>query len=369
MTSKLHLVLAAFLVTLCSGGWTAAEDDDGDGRLGLGGDFRVRYEGNSAVDDGPERHRGVLRFRLGATFRINDRLQVGARLATGDPGNPRTTDVTMDDFVDDLEVSLDRAYLHAALPRAVAWAGKHPNPFITTELVWDGDVSPVGLTGTMHGGDVGGFTPRLTGALMIVDEQTIGDDSTMWGGQVGLERQRAAWGLDVGIAYWDYHIASLTAAEDPGDRRGNLLTPDGSAYLSDFDLTDVVMAVTMPGPTVGMPIRVVVDYVKNLGAAADEDEGFGVDVSLGLAWTEGRPLFRYGYAQCETDAVLGAFSHDNLPLATNYRGHTLRAEYGVLPDTSLSLTWYYFKELDGRADAADASGYRSRVRLDLMVRF
>jgi hypothetical protein len=51
-------------------------------------------------------------------------------------------------------------------------------------------------------------------------------------------------------------------------------------------------------------------------------------------------------------------------LVTGYRSHTVRAAYGLLDNTTLSWTWYYFRQLYG-----EPSEYRSRVRLDLMVRF
>ena len=140
LTAAMTALLAALPVV-----WAAA--DEPSPRLDLLGDFRVRYEGNSAVGEGPERHRGVLRLRLGATFEVNELLEVGARVATGDPDDPRTTDVTMGDFVDDLEVSLDLAFLELRLDRGVATAGKVRNPFTTTELVWDSDVNPLGVAG------------------------------------------------------------------------------------------------------------------------------------------------------------------------------------------------------------------------------
>jgi hypothetical protein len=341
-------------------------------RLAFAGDFRLRYEGNSAVEEGPERHRGVLRLRVGATYRLNDLLEVGARVATGDPGDPRSTDVTSGDFVDDPQVSLDLAYLEAKSQRAFATGGKFRNPFATTELVWDADVNPPGAAGWLETAPVAGFTPRLTGMFMIVDEQSLGSDSTMWGAQARMTRPAGdRFGLDLALGYWDYTIASLAHADDPGDTRGNLLTPGRTAFLSDFDLADVVVTLSLPGPGAEWPVRVVADYVRNLDAAVDADQGFQVQVAAGRTGIRRAVELLYGYAECETDAVLGAFSNDNLPLATNYRSHTARASWGVHEATTLSLTAYYFRTLDPEAGANSGpdDGYRTRVRLDLMVKF
>jgi hypothetical protein len=193
----------------------------------------------------------------------------------------------------------------------------------------------------------------------------------MWGAQLNLEHHTGSGlHLRLAAAFWDYRITSLEHA-DAGDVRGNRTTADGTAYLSDFDLADINLAVELPGPTDAWPVRIVADYVRNLGTAGDDDEGYGLDITLGRPWTERALLLRYGYTRCETDAVLGTFSHDNIPLATGYRNHTLSASYGLLEDTSLSLTWYYFSRLPERSPAQPTMSdeYSSRVRLDLMVRF
>lgn len=341
-------------------------------RWDLFGDARVRYEANTATDDAPARHRGVLRLRVGAAVELNDLFRVGARVVTGDGGDPRTADVTIGEFGDDLELSFDRAFLEMRLDRGLATAGKFANPFATTELVWDADVNPAGAAGWVEPSRIGAFMPRLTGIFMLVDERSRDSDGTMWGAQAQWRREWSGGvGLEVAAAYWDYTIPSLAGADDPGDTRGNVLTPDGTAYLSDFDLADLTATLTLPGPSEAYPVRVVADVVKNLGAAIDEDTGFQVEVRVGKEWVRRHVELRAGYGQCETDAVLGAFSNDNLPLATNYRNHTLRAAYGVRDDTALSLTWYLFGRLhdDPRPPDADPDELASRVRLDLMVRF
>lgn len=337
----------------------------------LSGDYRVRYEYTGPFADSQRRQRQVLRLRTGVGLAINDRLEVGARLVTGDPQDPRTSDVTISRFLEDLEVSLDRAYLAVKLGTSIATAGKFQNPFLTTELVWDNDVNPAGAAGVYKGPPLGRLTPRMVAMFMVVDEQTSGRDSWMWGSQaqIGVDLSPALH-LEVAGAYWHYTIGSLANA-GAGNIRGNFLTPDGLHYLSTFHLADVLVVVEHRGLGERYPIRAVADYVKNLGAKTGEDEGLWVAVSIGDSWIADNLSVRYGYAQCETDAVLGTFTNDNLPLATNYRNHTLRIGYGLLDDTELSLTWYLFRtlELGAGAPAVEVEDDASRFRLDLMVRF
>src|SRR3546814_14964075 len=53
--------------------------------------------------------------------------------------------------------------------------------------------------------------------------------------------------------------------------------------------------------------------------------------------------FTWGYAMAQNDAVLAAFSQDNIGLGTNYRVHALTVDYVPTPKTMLSAYWYHYK--------------------------
>jgi len=77
---------------------------------------------------------------------------------------------------------------------------------------------------------------------------------------------------------------------------------------------------------------------------------------------------RYDYEinSLETDAVLAAFSSDNITLPTNYRQHAVTVDYVMLPATTLNMTWYLFRPI--RAEAIEVEDVlRSRLRLNLSV--
>ena len=115
------------------------------------GDFRLRYENTSNEEPGSTllegRNRAVVRFRVGFTKKISDIFNFGVRLATGSSDDPNTADVTLGSFVNDLEISLDRLYLKMSNNNFALSGGKFENPFQRTDLVWDGDVNPQGVTG------------------------------------------------------------------------------------------------------------------------------------------------------------------------------------------------------------------------------
>src|SRR3546814_15374532 len=86
-----------------------------------------------------------VRGRLGATWAASDRITVGARLATGDADNPNSSDVQLSDWLDDLDVSLDMAYLRYDFDRLPLYGGNLPQPLARTDLVWAGAVHPPGI--------------------------------------------------------------------------------------------------------------------------------------------------------------------------------------------------------------------------------
>jgi hypothetical protein len=344
--------------------------------LNFSGDFRLRFEMTTKQQptSSPSvlnpRYREVVRFRLGMNKQINEYVKFGSRLATGSPDDPNTADVTLGDFVNDLTVSLDKLYMEVLYKNLFLTGGKFGNPFLRTDLVWDGDVNPQGASGSITVPASEQFMPKFTGIYYVVDEQTINPDSYMWGGQARLSiRPNPNWNLTMAGGYYDYTIKSLTDA-DAGDTRSNYLTFDADSnliYLSDFNLIDVIAIIEYPGMSERFPLKIVADFVKNNGAKVDEDQAFAVDFFLGKASKKNDFRFRYGYAKCETDAVLAAFSHDNTTIATNYEQHTITIDFVPLEKTTLNLTYYYYRY--NKVDPSVDNDYLSRLRLNAILAF
>ena len=347
-------------------GGARAEVVEVEKRLAFSGDFRLRYETNSSFYGVPSWDRGVLRGRLAAKYKLNDFWSLGARLVTGDPDNPRTTDVSIRDFKSDPELSLDMAYVAYRSESLLLTGGQFAKPFSSTELVWDGDVNPEGLGGQFSFGDSSRLKTSVSGIWFTFDDPTLANRSEMYGGQLGLKWQQGSdLGFSVSAAYYDYDLSVLNPAslQKP---RGNNLTPDGATFLSDFELFDVVATAEFSGLGENWPLRVVADSVINLGSAVPEDRGWGIDIFAGHLGSPGRFMVRYGYAQVETDAVLGLFSNDNIILATNYKLHTLSVDYRISEHTFVGLTEYVFDYLDAPEGSALLNNdWGSRTRLNL----
>lgn len=337
-------------------------------KLTVNGDLRERYESNFGRTGVRDRDRGVLRARLRAAYAVNRWLTIGGQLGTGDNDDPNSTDQTLGNFVDDLTVSLDQAYMRGTFGDLTLVAGKIPQPFVRTELVWDGDVNPQGVSGAYRLPLGGGASAKAVGMYFLIDEATGGEDSRMIGGQLQLETAASApVKVELAASYYDYRLSSL-AGGDTGDFRTNRFA--AGQYLSDFNLLNLIGAVQFNGLGESWPVRIVADYVHNFGATTDQDSGFGVDLLFGRGSKVHDWRFGYGYAETGVDAVLAAFSHDNTDLATNYRQHTLLVDYVVVPNVILNATYYRYQAKSPLfTPAFSASEWANRLRLNMLVNF
>lgn len=339
-------------------------------RVIVSGDFRVRYEYTSGYSGRPQQSRGVTRGRLGAVYNVNDDVRLGARLVTGDPDNPRTTDVEIGEFVEDLEVSLDQLYVSFNRGNLKVTAGKMPNPFATTELVWDGDVNPFGIATRLEALNWAGAEVSLTAMYSIVDQLLEGEDSNMAGVQASFTAQPSE---DVTIAlraaYYDYTIGSLVNV-NPSNIRGNEMTPDGFEFASDFDLVDFIAQIDFAGTRRKWPVRITFDYVQNLGAVIPEDSGSSIELLAGTVNHPGDWRFLLGYATSQKDSVFGVFSNDNTTYSTNYYQQTIAVDYALLEHTYLNLTAYRYKRRDIElTNQPGGNDFVTRMRLNLYVQF
>ncbi len=125
----------------------------------LSGDLRLRYQydNRKAVDvnpDGPgvgfpqhgqQRSRERFRLRLNADFKLSDQFFGGVQLQTGSAAD--SANQTFGSGFGNYNIFISRAYLGW---QATDWltlvGGKQPNPFYTTDLVWDSDINPDGFS-------------------------------------------------------------------------------------------------------------------------------------------------------------------------------------------------------------------------------
>ena len=129
--------------------------------LEIYGDARVRYEirnGNSGPpstlvtnpNDAQQRNRHRYRLRLGLRGTLMDDWFFGLRLETSTSN--RSTNVTFGDDAGPFGKTSDGAFIGQAylgykgIRDVTLTAGRIPNPFVTTPMIWDGDINPEGFS-------------------------------------------------------------------------------------------------------------------------------------------------------------------------------------------------------------------------------
>ena len=129
--------------------------------LEIYGDARVRYEirnGNSGPpstlvtnpNDVQQRNRHRYRLRLGMRGTLMDDWFFGLRLETSTSN--RSTNVTFGDDAGPFGKTSDGAFIGQAylgykgIRDVTLTAGRIPNPFVTTPMIWDGDINPEGFS-------------------------------------------------------------------------------------------------------------------------------------------------------------------------------------------------------------------------------
>ena len=166
-----------------------------------------------------------LRMRFGANVKVNDDLQVGLRLATGNAVNPVSTNQTLGSSFNKFSILVDRAYLrYAPFHDWSTTLGRSPNPYATgVDLVWDRDLSFDGLSVQwQHEGPTqqwrfvtGGFSIDNTDPNYPSNSQIKlrSYDKWLWGSQIELTQQfTERYSLRGDLAYYDFiHVEGKTS--------------------------------------------------------------------------------------------------------------------------------------------------------------
>jgi hypothetical protein len=162
-----------------------------------------------------------LRARLGLQAKVADDLDVAFRLATGNATNPVVTDQVFPPDSNRINLLLDQAYLHyRPLQDLSVWAGRLPNPWLYTNMVWDDDLNFDGLALQYRRDSHPGLAPFATVGAFSVENTTYAltangyngqpsRDKWLFGAQLGadwkLQEDLSASGA---VAYYYYYELS-----------------------------------------------------------------------------------------------------------------------------------------------------------------
>ncbi len=199
-------------------------------RLTLDGDMRVRHESDFLEDDNApavnfqainsgspvnindkttpppslaltnttrDRELARVRARIGLTAKVAEDLTAGFRFASGNTTNPVSTNQTLGNDFNKLTFVIDRAYIDYHPVSGFSFlAGRFPNPWQSTELVYDEDLNFDGFAGKFKQSVNENVTARATVGAFSVENTTFDFPST--NPQKGRSRDKWLFGAQFG---------------------------------------------------------------------------------------------------------------------------------------------------------------------------
>lgn len=340
--------------------------------LNLYGDFRGRYEMFASENDAfVNRNRFRYRLRAGLTYTMFDQFEAGFRLSSSEAsgtfgGDPISGNTTFSDNGSKKFLYLDLAYGRWYALNTPEWTtaltiGKMENPFVFSDLVFDGDYTPEG--GSVQFGHVFSdqHSVRFNGGAFVLDEiSASSNDPYLFGAQV---RWDAKWNQKIsstagvaGLAL--YNDESLPNGNVPNVNRGNTRNAAGTpAYNFNPIVADVALTYSLdrvplyPG---AFPIKVGGDYMVNPATPSGVDNyGYSAGITFGKAGKKGTWEVAYTYKWLGSDAWweelvdsdFGAYYAGTLPnsalgagygAGTNVKGHIARISYSPFDSVLLS---------------------------------
>jgi hypothetical protein len=344
----------------------------------LSGDFRGRFD--DLTTDNPataDRMRWRYRLRAGLTISLKDDLEVGFRLASGEPanssnttgGNPLSNNSTLQDDGTKKFLYVDTAYGKWTAINNGTWMlsgtfGKMDNPFQLTPMVFDPDLTPEGgaLQGSYKINDKNSLV--FNGAAFVLDEEkTSSHDPFMYGAQLIWNANWTSRLLtSLGIAAFDIvNKESLTTGNVPYINQGNTLNVTGS-LVNNYNPIIADASVTykldsFPLYNGAFPIKLAGEYMDNPGASSD-NKGYWGGVTLGKSGKKGQWDVSYRYEYLESDAWFDQIVDDDnvgyygvspfgAPVGsigfyggTDVKGHLIKANYSITDALTFTFTCY-----------------------------
>ena len=218
-----------------------------------------------------DRNISNFRARFGLTDQIDDDLKITIRLASGSDNQPVSTNQTMGNYFNKDGVWLDQAYIqyapHLGFADANITAGRMPNPFVKTDLVWDDDVNLDGIAVSVNrtflqDQDGQGLNVRVTGGAFPLsyvadDFPTNGEDKVGMGankyvfaGQIGADWTHERYDLSFNAAFYDYENVQGSLSPSCSNEAAYCLTDySRPGYMQKGNTLFALRNLTFPDPT------------------------------------------------------------------------------------------------------------------------
>jgi hypothetical protein len=403
--------------------------------LRIGGDFRGRYEMfNSDEPNFTDRHRFRYRIRPGLVATLKDNFEIGFRLTSSEAqggfgGDPISGNSTFQDNASKKFVYIDLAYgkwtaINDALWSATLTVGKMENPFVLSDMVFDGDYTPEGLAQQFSFNLADAHQLKLNLGEFALDEiSTSSHDPFMFGAQLRLE---SAWNKHIATSF-GISVLSITAEDNLSetaagsatrvqvvnadgspatDAGGNPITREIPGVAASSSVPNVNSGNTRVGGVLAnnfnpwiadaaftymlesfwqysapFPIRFAAEYMNN-PAADQRNEAYSFGVTCGKAGKKGLWDVSYRWKHLEADSwyeelvdsdfgglrpASGSPLRSAYAAGTNVEGHIFKASYSPFDSLTIGVT-YFLAELIANVPANFDESV-GRFQLDAVWKF
>jgi hypothetical protein len=305
--------------------------------------------------------------------------------------NPDSLNQVLGQYGGRYQTDIDLAYLRwmggVGRHHFMAEGGKFPNPWLSSDLVWDTDVTFEGVAASYKLG----LAPDAAkpyywfltlGAIPVQEIALSSNDKWLYAGQTGIDFQASQGSrFRLGAAYYYFkNVAGQRNAPEsnlldytapPYVQKGNTMfdirnTQDTTqglnlfALAADFHELDVMAAADfMLSPR--YRLSVYADYVKNIGynenaifartgaLVPPRTKGYQAEVSFGRPTLERAGAWRtfIGYRYLQRDAVVDAFTDQDYHLGgTDAQGYFVGADVGLTSRVWMRARYLPFNSID-----------------------
>ena len=360
-----------FLVLLITSSINAQEKKI-KSKLNFYGDFRFRTEldRNSDKTDGTTRdNRDRLRYRLrvGFKYRLNENIEFGGRVRSGNSLNQQSPHITLGKEFQTDDFSIDKAYLKVSDKKGYwAWAGKNGMPFWQqNELVWDDDVNPEGIAagGKFKLSKKSNLIPVLGYFIVGSAGKTFSDDSS----------------ISIAQLKFNSNLGDTNLTITNGLINGKAIpnTPDGT---ENFIMNYTILATSFQLNLKKTGLKLGLDYFENLKNYKTNTQVNDVYKNQTTGYV-GSLMYRYKkiqlsyyYAHIEKYAVIDYFAQDdwvrwgnsNMTRSSNFKGHEFRVTYKFNNKFNTVLRTYFVEGIKTTGTNLETG---TRIRLDFNIKF
>ncbi|MCL5287097.1 MAG: putative porin [Acidobacteria bacterium] len=367
------------------------------GPFSFSGDARVRFEpfhgGGNPASTTQARNRYRVRLRFNATAKFSDQISGGFSLGSGDTNDPISTNQTLGAGFTRKPFFIDRAFVKYdpkwARPLSFT-AGKQAYPWYRTELTWDGDLNPEGLSETLSWNFKDSPVTRI--ALVAfqgpVVEISSGKDTFLYVGQFQSNFKLGSFvKLGTYIGYYNFQNsdplrAARAAGSIGGSSNSNSASTTGTQYNSKFGLFDATARLDFKTPSARWPVAMIFDYVRNTRACDNraniplanqtacnsrDNQGYWGEIQFGRTSEAGDVNIGYTLIHIEKEATLDAFNFSDLRVPTGVVNHRVNFGYQAYRNVTLGFTGLFGRPLV--VGSATTENILKRMQFDVIYKF